>query len=110
MRILLVVLGAGLGAPLRYAVDHAFRRRFEFPLGILIVNAAGSFLLGLVSNTGPEVSALLGSGFSGALTTWSTFAIDLDSQRHKPKRFLLNLFSNVSIGFIAAALGQFLAN
>ena len=110
MRVLMVVLGAGFGAPLRYAVDHAFRRRFEFPFGILIVNAAGSFLLGLVSNSTPEVSALLGSGFSGALTTWSTFAIDLDAQRHKPKRFLLNLFANVSIGFAAAALGQFLAN
>ena len=110
MRVLLVVLGAGFGAPLRYLVDHAFRRRFEFPLGILIVNAAGSFLLGLVGNSTPEISALLGSGFSGALTTWSTFVIDLDAQRHKPKRFLLNLFANLSIGFIAAALGQFLAN
>ena len=110
MRMLLVVLGAGLGAPLRYAVDHAFRKRFEFPIGILIINAAGSFLLGLVSNTGPEVSALLGSGFSGALTTLSTFAIDLDSQRHKPKRFLLNLFSNVSLVFIAAVLGQSFVN
>ena len=109
MRVLMVVLGAGLGAPIRFVVDHAFRRRFEFPLGILIVNAAGSFLLGLVSNTGPEVSALLGAGFSGALTTWSTFAIDLDAQRHKPKRFLLNLFANISIGFIFAALGKFLA-
>ena len=49
MRMLMVVLGAGLGSPLRYVVDHAFRRRFEFPLGILIVNAAGSFLLGLVA-------------------------------------------------------------
>lgn len=110
MRVLMVVLGAGLGAPLRYAVDHAFRRQFEFPLGILIVNAAGSLLLGLVSNAGPEVSALLGSGFSGALTTWSTFAIDLDAQRDKPKRFLINLFASISIGFIAAALGHFLAN
>ena len=105
----MVVLGAGLGAPIRYVVDHAFRGRFEFPLGILIVNTAGSFLLGLVSNTGPEVSALIGAGFSGALTTWSTFAIDLDAQRHKPKWFLINLFANISIGFIFATLGKSLA-
>lgn len=110
MRILLVILGAGFGAPLRYVVDHVLRRRFEFPLGILIVNSAGSFLLGLLSTAGPEVSALLGSGFSGALTTWSTFAIDLDTQRDKPKRFLINLFASLGIGFFAAALGQSLAN
>jgi fluoride ion exporter CrcB/FEX len=40
-------VGAGIGAPLRYAIDKVARARSEFPLGILFVNVVGSFILGI---------------------------------------------------------------
>jgi CrcB protein len=48
MIVLLVALGAAVGAPLRYLVDRAVQTRHDslFPWGTFAVNAAGSFLLG----------------------------------------------------------------
>ncbi|MFI9525944.1 fluoride efflux transporter CrcB [Micromonospora rosaria] len=76
MTVLLVAVGAAVGAPLRYLVDRAVqaRHRGRFPVGTLTVNVTGSFLLGALVGVpvGPAVAALLGTGFCGALTTWST--------------------------------------
>jgi len=47
MRLLLFIVGAGIGAPLRHAIDKVARARSEFPLGILFVNVVGSFILGI---------------------------------------------------------------
>ena len=50
MTVLLIALGAAVGAPLRYLVDRAIQSRHEssFPWGTLTVNVVGSFLLGLL--------------------------------------------------------------
>jgi CrcB protein len=72
---LLVALGAGLGAPLRYLAGHHLDD--DFPTGTLLVNVAGSFLLGLfsaLSLTGHQM-AFVGTGFCGAFTTWSALAV-----------------------------------
>ncbi|EWC60252.1 CrcB protein [Actinokineospora spheciospongiae] len=80
MTALLVALGAAVGAPLRYLVDQAVQRRSggRFPLGTLVVNVVGSlvlgFLVGLPVST--PLMALLGTGFCGALTTYSTFGFE----------------------------------
>ena len=72
MTALLVVLGALVGAPVRYLVS----RRLPGEAGTLAVNVVGSFLLGLLVGSGTEAYALLGIGFCGALTTFSTFALE----------------------------------
>lgn len=78
---LLVVLGAAVGAPLRYATDRLVQSRHDtgFPWGTFTVNVTGSFVLGLVlaATTSPEVVALVGTGFCGALTTMSTLALEV---------------------------------
>ena len=70
-----VALGAALGAPLRYLLGHWLDERL--PWGTILVNLGGSFLLGLFSGLalGGESAALLGTGFCGALTTYSAFAV-----------------------------------
>jgi CrcB protein len=72
---LLVALGAGVGAALRFAL--ASRLDGRWPWGTLLVNVVGSFLLGLL--TGLALSdhalALLGTGFCGGFTTYSAFAV-----------------------------------
>jgi CrcB protein len=81
---LLVVLGALVGAPARYVVDLVLRAKVpgHFPLGTFVVNAVGSLLLGLVAGAvlgggAPTwLQTLVGTGFCGALTTFSTFGFE----------------------------------
>jgi CrcB protein len=82
--VLLVLVGGMLGAPTRYLVDRAVQARHDsvFPYGTLIINVAGSlllgFLLGAQRHLGLQASvvALLGTGFCGGLTTFSTFGYE----------------------------------
>ena len=104
MKILFFALGAGIGAPTRYVIDTFFRSNYRFPIGILIVNVFGSFLMGVISNDPSQLGyALL--GFCGALTTWSAFSLDLFIQRSRLRDFAVNLFGNYFLGIAAAILG-----
>jgi fluoride exporter len=104
---LLVVLGAVVGAPLRHLAGHALNR--HHPWGTFLVNVAGSFLLGLVlgAAASPAVTALVGTGFCGALTTYSTFGLEaagLASTGHR-RAALVYALGSVAAGLAAAALG-----
>lgn len=82
MIVIAVMVGGALGAVTRYLVDREVQSRHEtgFPFGTLLVNLAGSFLLGGLVGAGghlaPEWSALLATGVCGALTTYSTFSFE----------------------------------
>jgi CrcB protein len=82
MTIVLVFVGAMVGAPLRYLTDRAVQTRHEspFPWGTFIVNISGSLILGALTGAGTALPgpllALLGTGFCGALTTYSTFSYE----------------------------------
>lgn len=109
MTALLVVLGAAVGAPLRYLTDQVLRRRVgdRFPWGTFAVNVVGSGILGALTGTSTAVHALLGIGFCGALTTYSTFGYE--TVRLIEDRAYLRAFTNVAasvvVGVGAAALG-----
>lgn len=106
MTALLVALGAAVGAPLRYLADQAVRSRYggPFPWGTFAVNVLGSALLGFVvalPASGP-VMAAVGTGFCGALTTYSTFGYDTVHLARSGLRLhaLLN-----AVGSLVACLG-----
>lgn len=69
---LLVALGAGAGAGARFTAGRLLDGRW--PTGTMLVNLAGSFLLGVLSALalGGSATALLGTGFCGGVTTFSS--------------------------------------
>jgi CrcB protein len=84
MTVVLVLVGGALGAPLRYLTDLFIQARHDslLPWGTLTVNVVGSLLLGglaaAVFNSGAPswLLTLGGTGFCGALTTFSTFGFE----------------------------------
>lgn len=110
MTLLLVLLGGAVGAPARYLTDRAVQRRHSaaFPWGTWTVNVAGSFVLGLVLAAGPVWSvALLGTGFCGALTTFSTFGYETVRLAEGGRAWtaVVNVAGSLATGLAAAALG-----
>jgi CrcB protein len=114
MRALLVALGAGVGAPLRFVIDHKVKKhhRSLIPLETLLINTIGSFVLGLVVNSHGNTLLIFGTGFAGAFTTWSTFAVEthhlLQHKQHAKAAMYLGL--TLVLGISAAALGVKLAS
>jgi CrcB protein len=78
------VIAGAVGAPLRYLVDIAITERAKgaFPWATFVINVTGSFLLGLLTGLGlhhglPKTArVVLGVGFCGAYTTFSTFTFE----------------------------------
>ncbi len=112
LEITALIIGGGLGAGARHLVDGAVMqgRRGVFPLGILVVNLIGSFLLGLLVGLPPVAPAwmsILGVGVLGGFTTFSTVAVEtvLLAQRGRRDWALWNLFGTALACVIAAALG-----
>lgn len=86
MTWLAVMIGAGLGAPLRFLVDRWVTERAasagasgQFPWGLLVVNGLGSALAGIVlAVTTGDLRVFLLVGFCGAFTTFSGFGWEAD--------------------------------
>ncbi|MFI6100279.1 fluoride efflux transporter CrcB [Lentzea sp. NPDC051213] len=111
MTALVVFLGAALGAPVRYLIDWALmsRSRSDFPRGTLVANVLGCLLIGFV--VGTSWMPLLGVGFCGGLTTYSTFSFEtvrlLEAEKYRMA--LVNVVVSVVLGVGAAAVGLGLA-
>lgn len=115
MTVLLIAVGAAVGAPLRYLVDRFVQTRHDspFPWGTLAVNVAGSALLGFLMGlpASSAVTALLGTGLCGALTTYSTFSYETVRLAQTGARFyaLANVTASLTAGLGAAYCGLTLA-
>jgi CrcB protein len=115
MTPLLVVAGAAIGAPARFLTDRWIQSRHDsvFPWGTFTVNAVGSFILGAVLGAAaargpsPHLVAAVGSGFCGALTTYSTFSYEtIRLVEDGARRYaLLNALGSLAVGLLAAWAG-----
>ncbi|HYQ64141.1 fluoride efflux transporter CrcB [Actinophytocola sp.] len=111
MTAVLVFLGAAVGAPLRYLTDRLVQSRHDslFPWGTLTVNLAGCLVLGAL--TGAAVSdpvlAVAGTGFCGALTTYSTFSYE--TFRLAERRSYFYAATNVVVSVVAGLGAALLA-
>lgn len=117
--LLLVLAGGAVGAPVRYLTDLFVQARHDsvLPWGTLTVNALGSLLLGATAGCvsvlgGPAwVLTLVGTGFCGALTTFSTFGFETVRlvEEGSPLEALLNVVLSLVVGLVAGFGGWSLA-
>jgi CrcB protein len=129
LHLLGVALGAGLGAILRAAVDRAVVRRYgatRLPWATLSVNVLGSLVLGFVLALGAitvfadtpaeaqdaarTVHLVVGTGFCGGLTTFSTYSVEsfllmLESRRRAAAGYAA---LTMGLGMAAVILGTWL--
>jgi fluoride exporter len=116
---LLVMIGAALGAPSRWLLDGYIQARHDsvVPWGTFTINVVGSFMLGLLLGASLEgeqatrLMALLGTGFSGGFTTFSTFSYEsvvLADAGSSPIA-VLNIVGSVLAGLAMAFAGWGLA-
>jgi CrcB protein len=100
----------GLGAGARFLLDGVIssRMRSGFPLGTVLINISGSFLLGLLAGLAASaalersVVLVAGTGFLGGYTTFSTASVDTVRLLKAGRRGLALLSG---LGTLAAALG-----
>ena len=110
-----MALAGGLGAVVRFFVDGEVKARHNgpFPLATLLINLLGALLLGvlagLVSHHGvsPDVRFVVGTGFCGGITTFSTAMVESVRllQARQTRLAVGYLVATVAGGLAAAALG-----
>jgi fluoride exporter len=115
--VLLVGLGGAAGTAVRAAVTALLRVGDDWPWATWAVNVSGAFLLGLLlerlARTGPDDGRrragrlLLGTGFLGGYTTYSTFALDTVTLTGSggPVEALVYAATTMLAGLAAAAVG-----
>ena len=112
MNMIIIGLGGAIGAILRSYINGLVNEHIthDIPLGTLTVNLLGSFILGVLYSLfhvttilSPQMHHFLATGMMGALTTYSTFAVEtfflIEGKDYK-KAFInmsLNLFGTVAM-------------
>jgi len=115
-RYLMVLLGGGVGALARYVLGTAIAARIggRFPLGTLVINVSGSFLMGLLMTLlterlqpHPNLRLLLIVGFLGGYTTFSSFEYETFRAMQDGGKWigLVNVVGSVTLGYIAVWIG-----
>jgi CrcB protein len=107
MEYVLVGIGGAVGSLARFTLGKfaAEKIRTGFPVITFFINISGAFLLGMISAPGLDKSIyiLLGSGFLGAYTTFSTFMYEGFNLFRNNKK--LNAFVYISCSFIIGVGG-----
>jgi CrcB protein len=117
MPYLLVGLGGFIGANARFVVARLVGALFEtrFPLGTLIINVSGSFLLGVLGTlvaqkvmpNSESMRLALGVGFLGAYTTFSTFEFETHALLEDGSWLIAttNMVASLFVGLLAVRAG-----
>ncbi|MGA2836930.1 MAG: fluoride efflux transporter CrcB [Acidimicrobiales bacterium] len=115
MTVVLVTVAGAVGALLRYEVELTVRRRrgAHLPLGILLINVSGAFVLGVLAGMAEHhgvptsVVTVAGTGLIGAYTTFSTFSFDTVSlvEHDRLRAAVANVAVSLVLGLGAAAAG-----
>lgn len=119
-RYIMVMLGGATGSLTRYVLGTAIMARVggRFPLGTVVINITGSFLIGLLMalfterlDPHPNLRFLLVTGFLGGYTTFSSFEWETLGLVQDGSQWLglVNVVGSVLFGYIAVWLGAAMA-
>jgi CrcB protein len=112
MTIILVGIAGMAGVLARYGISTPFHGD-ALPWATVAINVAGSFLLGVLVSShtfSDEVRTVVGVGFLGGFTTFSTFTVQafLDVEAGEPLKALTYVTASLVLGLAAAAAGYYL--
>lgn len=115
--LLLVAIGGAIGTAARHLLGDAIGTSHDFPLGTFVINIFGAFLLGVLleglvrrgSDAGHRrtLRLLIGTGFMGGFTTYSSLAFDGDALLRSDHVGLAVAYAlgTVVVGLIASVAG-----
>jgi fluoride exporter len=114
IEFILLAVGAIVGAFLRYIMVASPQTIAGLPVNVLAVNVVGSFILGLFSvlsvalNLNSSYTLLIATGFCGAFTTMSSFALETSNLMDSNRLLLvaLNILANVGLSLGAVVGGK----
>lgn len=119
LHLVLVGIGGFFGAIARFSLSKYMNNRYTFqiPAATLFINLLGSFLLGFMigASVNKDAYLLLGTGFMGAFTTFSTFKLEgvqLYLAKNKRGFLLYNVLSyglGILLAFLGLEIGRFLS-
>ncbi len=132
MRLFWIMLAGALGAGARYSFSLAIQNWLQgrgsrsflasslgltFPLGTLLINVSGTLLLALLTTlvlagaVKPEWRLILGTGFLGAFTTFSTFELEAEGLLARGEWLPAGVYigGNLLLGFLAVFVGRAIA-
>lgn len=113
-----VMLGGALGALARFYISGLLPVYKDFPVGTLLVNSTASLILGYLYGLlfwGVDIPAdwraFFGTGFCGALSTFSTFSYETFSLLREREYLIagLNVLANVFVTISLVFIGFILA-
>ena len=115
MKIILIFLGGGLGAALRWLVGEGLKNPSAFPTSTFVVNMLGCLLIGIVAlhllqgNDSLYLFAVI--GLLGGFTTFSSYGLELFKmlQNGSSKQFWIYLLASNVLGVFFVYLGHTLA-
>jgi fluoride exporter len=122
MNLLVLALAGATGTLARYGLGLLLAGWLRslgssFPLGTLLINVLGSFVLSYVTTLAlngrlsPDLRLAIGTGFCGAFTTFSTFELEAHGLISSGANLEASLYllGNLMLGFVAVLLGRWLA-
>ncbi|AMQ17981.1 fluoride efflux transporter CrcB [Thermococcus peptonophilus] len=116
--VMAIALGGAFGAVARFYISGLLPVYGDFPVGTLIVNSIASLILGYLYgilfwgfDVPPDWRAFFGTGFCGALSTFSTFSYETFSLLREREYLIatLNILANVIITIVLVFAGFMLA-
>lgn len=116
---ILLGLAGGIGAIARFVVDGLVRARVRtaLPVGTIVINVSGAFALGLIAGatlhgSPPALQAVLGTGFLGGYTTFSTASVETVRliQAGRVATAAVNALGTLGLTLLGAALGLVLGS
>lgn len=114
MNILGLAIAGAIGTVCRYEIGKIITYQ-QFPVATLLINTFGSILLGFLfikyAANQQQLFVILGIGFCGGFTTFSTFSLDLFRmlQNQEFVNFATYLSLSIVLGILGVFLGTYLA-